>query len=110
MPRGTYFTSTTPVDAAQNTDITLTQANLSFYNKNKLKQLSPIPRGAKGIQIHSWLIHTLGWKEHNAQLNLTSYSEYKLNEEIKPVSMATILRHLPKIMQWMAERKRYVIS
>ena len=105
MPRGIQFTNTTPVDAAQITDIVLTQANLSFYNKNKLKQLFPIPRGAKGIPIHSWLIHALNWRGHDAQLNLTSYSEYKLNEGIKPVSIVTILRHLPKIMQWMAERK-----
>ena len=40
MPRGTYFTSTTLVDAAQNTDIVLAQVSLTFYNKNKLKQLS----------------------------------------------------------------------
>lgn len=39
MPRGTHFINTTSVDAAQNTDIVLAQVSLTFYNKNKLKQL-----------------------------------------------------------------------
>ena len=39
MPRGIQFINTTPVDAAQNTNITLAQVSLAFYNKNKLKQL-----------------------------------------------------------------------
>ena len=39
MPRGTHFTNTTSINTAQNTDIVLAQVNLTFYNKNKLKQL-----------------------------------------------------------------------
>ena len=39
MPRGTHFTTPTLINAAQNTDIVLAQVSLTFYNKNKLKQL-----------------------------------------------------------------------
>ena len=39
MPRGIQFINTTLVDAVQNTDIVLAQVSLTFYNKNKLKQL-----------------------------------------------------------------------
>ena len=39
MPRWIQFTNPTLINAAQNTDIVLAQVSLTFYNKNKLKQL-----------------------------------------------------------------------
>ena len=100
MPRGIQFTDTTPIDAAQNTDITLTQANLSFYNKNKLKQLFQETQKEYKYIVNSFT----HWAKESTipssilPITLDRYSEYTLNEGIKPVSMATALRHLPKII------------
>ena len=99
MPRGIQFTNTTPVDAAQNTDITLTQANLSFYNKNKLKQLFQETQKEYKYIVNSFT----HWAKENtipssiSPVTLDSYSEYKLNEGIKPVSMTIILRHSSRL-------------
>ena len=100
MSRGTHFINTTPINAAQNTDIVLAQVSLTFYNKNKLKQLFQETQKEYKYIVGSFT----HWAKEStipssiSPITLNSDGEYKLNEEIKPVSMVTILRHLPKII------------
>lgn len=95
MPRGTHFINTTPINAAQNTDIVLAQVNLTFYNKNKLKQLFQETQKEYKYIVGSFT----HWAKESTILSsispitLDSYSKYKLNEGIKPVLMTIILRH-----------------
>lgn len=100
MPRGIQFTNTTPINTTQITDIALAQVSLAFYNKNKLKQLFQETQKEYKYIVNSFT----HWAKEStipssiSPIALDNYSEYKLNEEIKPVSMATILRHSPKII------------
>ena len=106
MPRGTYFINTTSINAVQNTDIVLAQVNLTFYNKNKLKQLSEASQKEYKYIVNSFI----RWAGESTLLSaisiitLDDYSEYKLAEGIKPVSMATILRHLRRFFNFCASR------
>ena len=106
MPRGIQLT-TTPINTSQViADVTLSQASLTFYNKNKIEQLSEASQKEYEYIVNSF-IH---WAGEDTLLSIISiiilddYSEYKLAEGIKPVSMATILRHLRRFFNFCASR------
>ena len=87
MPRGIQLTATTINTSQVITDVTLSQASLAFYNKNKLKQLSEASQKEYEYIANSF-IRRIGEDTLLSIIfiiTLDDYSEYKLAEGIKPV-------------------------
>ena len=106
MPRGIQLT-TTPINTSQViVNVSLSQASLTFYNINKMKQLSEVSQKEYEYIANSFI----RWAGEDTLLSIISiitldnYSKCKLAEGIKPVSMATILRHLRRFFNFCASR------
>lgn len=106
MPRGIQLTATTINTSQVIADVTLSQVSLAFYNKNKMEQLSEASQKEYEYIVNSFI----RWAGEDTLLStisiitLDNYSEYKLAEGIKPISMATILRHLRRFFNFCANR------